>query len=491
MSTVLSDVVIENTITLAGTDIVTVIDTQVTNTVYTGDVTSPSGSNVLTLATVNSNVGTFNNITVNGKGLVTAASNVAYITGNQTITITGDITGSGTTSISLTLATVNASVGTFGNANTVPIITSNAKGLITSVTTATITPTSIGLGNVSNNLQVINAGNGTSFASGTLAARPAAATNGRLYATTNNGIYLDNGTSWVLQQAAITGDISISANSTTATLATVNSNIGTFNNITINAKGLATAGSNANYLIDPAANGIVVRTALNTTTARTITGTTNQLNVTNGNGVSANPVLTIADNPIIPGTASITIPAGTTAQADTPSIGKIRFNSTLNSFTGARNGIYAPLGKIVQSINGDIAVQTGTSQSSYNNNTPAPTAGFEILNVTITPFFADSTVIISFPLMIDTSANNRTVVTTVYVNGTILVATTATNALTSGRPATQYLQGSTPSLGAGVPMTFAVRTGANGSGTVYINRGSTATMGNTGASTYTLIEEVA
>jgi hypothetical protein len=46
----------------------------VTNANHTGDAT---GSTVLTLATVNSNVGTFNSLTVNAKGLVTAASNVA------------------------------------------------------------------------------------------------------------------------------------------------------------------------------------------------------------------------------------------------------------------------------------------------------------------------------------------------------------------------------------------------------------------------------
>lgn len=44
---------------------------------YTGDVTRPADSNVTTLATVNSNVGAFTNanITVNAKGLITAASN--------------------------------------------------------------------------------------------------------------------------------------------------------------------------------------------------------------------------------------------------------------------------------------------------------------------------------------------------------------------------------------------------------------------------------
>jgi hypothetical protein len=78
---------------------------------YTGDVTSPVGSTVNTLATVNTNVGTFNNLTVNGKGLVTAASNAAYITANQTITLSGDISGSGTTAIATTLATVPVAKG--------------------------------------------------------------------------------------------------------------------------------------------------------------------------------------------------------------------------------------------------------------------------------------------------------------------------------------------------------------------------------------------
>lgn len=39
----------------------------------TGDATRPAGSCATTLATVNANVGTFSGITVNGKGLVTAA----------------------------------------------------------------------------------------------------------------------------------------------------------------------------------------------------------------------------------------------------------------------------------------------------------------------------------------------------------------------------------------------------------------------------------
>jgi hypothetical protein len=48
-----------------------------------------------------------------------------YLTGNQTITLSGDITGSGTTAITTTLPTVNANVGTFQG------ITVNGKGQVT------------------------------------------------------------------------------------------------------------------------------------------------------------------------------------------------------------------------------------------------------------------------------------------------------------------------------------------------------------------------
>ncbi|NDB57222.1 hypothetical protein EB001_02045, partial [bacterium] len=93
-------------------------------------------SAAVTLATVNSNVGTFNNVTVNGKGLVTAASNVSYLT---SITASGDATGTSSGSaLALTLATVNSNVGTFGSTTAIPVVTVNAKGLVTSVTTAAI-----------------------------------------------------------------------------------------------------------------------------------------------------------------------------------------------------------------------------------------------------------------------------------------------------------------------------------------------------------------
>jgi hypothetical protein len=75
-----------------------------------GDVSS-NAALVTTLTSVNGNVGTFQGITVNAKGLVTAATNQSYLIANQTITLTGDVTGSGTTTIATTLATVPVAKG--------------------------------------------------------------------------------------------------------------------------------------------------------------------------------------------------------------------------------------------------------------------------------------------------------------------------------------------------------------------------------------------
>ena len=52
-----------------------------------------------------------------------------------TITLTGDVTGSGTSPVTTTLATVNTTPGTYADSHYVPTITVNNKGLVTSITT--------------------------------------------------------------------------------------------------------------------------------------------------------------------------------------------------------------------------------------------------------------------------------------------------------------------------------------------------------------------
>ena len=61
-----------------------------------------------------------------------------YLTGNQSITVSGDATGSGATSISLTLANSGVTAGTYGNATSIPQFSVDAKGRITSVTNVAV-----------------------------------------------------------------------------------------------------------------------------------------------------------------------------------------------------------------------------------------------------------------------------------------------------------------------------------------------------------------
>jgi hypothetical protein len=71
-------------------------------------------------------------------GTVTGSNLSGTNTGDQTISLTGDVTGSGTGSFAATLATVNSNVGSFGTASSTGTFTVNAKGLITAASNTSI-----------------------------------------------------------------------------------------------------------------------------------------------------------------------------------------------------------------------------------------------------------------------------------------------------------------------------------------------------------------
>lgn len=176
----------------------------------------------------------------------------------RTIALTGDVAytsgafdGSGNVTGAATLATVNGNVGTFGSATTVPVITVDGKGRITAVTTATVSggggggdmfkaDNLSGLANnatARSNIGAAAAGANTDITSITGSA--ARWTTGRTIGMTGDVTYTS---------ASLTGAANVTG---TATLATVNSNVGSFGSassvpvITVDGKGRIIAASTA------------------------------------------------------------------------------------------------------------------------------------------------------------------------------------------------------------------------------------------------------
>ena len=113
----------------------------------------------------------------------------------------------------------------------------------------------------------------------------------------------------------------------------------------------------------------------------TLTGTSLQIAVANGNGSGGNPVISFVNDAVFPGNAGITVPNGTTAQRPaTPNSGQIRYNTTLLSFEFYENGSWQVLG----TGSGTVTQVNGTAnQINVVNNTTTPTVS--IVNNPIIP----------------------------------------------------------------------------------------------------------
>jgi hypothetical protein len=115
-----------------------------------------------------------------------------------------------------------------------------------------------------------------------------------------------------------------------------------------------------------------------TVTATTIAGTTDQIGVTTGNGIGGSPTIALANNPVVPGTAAITIPSGTTGQR-AGSNGALRYNTTTGTFEGYASGVWGAIttGTGVTSIATGTGLTGGpiTSTGTISIDNTAVTAG--------------------------------------------------------------------------------------------------------------------
>jgi hypothetical protein len=150
-----------------------------------------------------------------------------------------------------------------------------------------------------------------------------------------------NGASGSLEAAG--AGVIVKNSSTTVvarTLATSGNGIGVSNgdgtggNPTFQLTGLAAAIANMG------GTGMLAVVGGTTIAGRQITGTANQIAVTDGNG-SGNPTIAIVDNVVLPGTGSFTLPIGTNAQQPVGAQGQLRFNSDTQTFDGYASGAWS------------------------------------------------------------------------------------------------------------------------------------------------------
>jgi len=103
-------------------------------------------------------------------------------------------------------------------------------------------------------------------------------------------------------------------------------------------------------------NGFVILKTDGSVTSTTLVGTSDQIGITNTNGVG-NPVFSIADNAIMPGTGAMTVPKGTTSQQPVaPQSGMFRYDTTAGAYYGYSAGAWRQF-----SLSGGVTeVDTGT-----------------------------------------------------------------------------------------------------------------------------------
>lgn len=133
-----------------------------------------------------------------------------------------------------------------------------------------------------------------------------------------------------------------------------------------------------------AGNGILALTASASVGAIEIVGTGNQITVANGTG-QGNPTIAIANNPVMPGVAGMTVPIGATGDRSGAAVnGAMRYNSTNSRFEGYQNNSWANFG----SGDGSVTSVNVSGGSTGLTTSGGPITGSGTITLVGTPISA-------------------------------------------------------------------------------------------------------
>jgi len=178
-----------------------------------------------------------------------------------------------------------------------------------------------------------------------------------------NSRYFSTGTGIGITDGGAQGSYTIALNGTSASLETVSNGVIVKSAPnTISARTLSTSGNgisvadgngvsgNPTFQLTGLALAIANMSGTgliglngSTLSPLTLIGDPNEITIANGNGAGGNPTIGIADNAVFPGVAGVTLPNGTTAERGSTQ-GQIRYNTTSSRFEGNYNTGWQPFG---------------------------------------------------------------------------------------------------------------------------------------------------
>ena len=209
----------------------------------------------------------------------------------------------------------------------------------------------------------------------------------------------------------------------------------------------------------------------------TLQGTTNQISIANGDASTGSPTISIYPNAILPGTGSVTVPQGTTAQRSGTN-GALRYNTDTATFEAYANGAW---GAIV-SGSGVTTFSAGSTGFTPSN----PTSGGIILGGLLNATYGGTGVagtITGYVYANGTSPHTASLtIPTTALSGTITNAQLANSSVTYNGVTVSL--GGTGTITAANPNALTIGTGL--SGTSYDGSAAvTISITNTGVSAAT------
>jgi len=241
------------------------------------------------------------------------------------------------------------------------------------------------------------------------------------------------------------------------------------------------------FLDTPDVNGVLVLTA--TTGINAVSGVANQTSVT-----GSLPSLTVglADNLIAPGTASLTLPIGTTAQRPgSPAAGMTRFNSTLSALEYYNGTAWLATGKVLQTVVGTISSTSSNLQIPFDNTTPLSTEGVQLWSQSFTPISADSTIVITVSSFFTVNSASNVFTSGAIFSGTTNIGSQMLGFTTDTGDGNNYCMVVTAPSGSTTTRTYSFRAGPNSAVTVFYCQGVTGqAFGSTTNSGTYVIQEI-